>query len=198
MSKPTVFLDVDEIVASLHPLLYQAHGRVYDPEAEIKGRAAWDLEKIFDIPWADLWKPITYDMVLNLPKTPEADEIIRLLSPPGRPWDIVFITNPMPVHVDARVQWMKNHWPEIPTVLTSMKHLCCKGPQTLLIDDFDDNCDRWKKEGGRVIRFPRPWNTLWAQEKNYFPHTFKMLFQNWIEIAAPDFSKKYRDYCFSL
>lgn len=196
--KPVVFLDVDGIVADLHPCLYQAHGRTYDPINGEKGRAAWDLEKVFDVSWEGLWEKVEYDMIRHIPKTREADKIVRLVSPPNRLWDIVFLTSPVPVHLDARHQWLKEHFPSIPRVYTPLKYLCCKGPQTLLIDDFDDNCDRWEKEGGSVIRFPRYWNSLWEQETGYFPDKFISRFKDWVGCNVASYLKTYEEYCDAL
>ena len=181
--KPTVFLDVDGIVADFHTTMYAAHGLKYDPENTVKGREGWEIDKLIGIPYPQLWPALTSDMVRTMPKTKEADTLVAALTPSNKPWHLVFLTSPMRDRIDARDQWLRERWPKINRIHTKVKSYCCNGISTLLIDDFDDNKTHWEASGGACILFPRPWNSRWQEEGGYFPHQFITEFCAWKDRA---------------
>ena len=59
-------------------------------------------------------------------------------------------------------QWMHRQY-----AITPRKHLFAR-PDSLLIDDYSENIERFEAHGGHAILVPRPWNDNWASTLTIF------------------------------
>jgi 5'(3')-deoxyribonucleotidase len=57
--------------------------------------------------------------------------------------------------VDSNMPWMRER------MITCSDKDCCAAPDSLLIDDNQDNVQAFVTRGGHAIMRPRPWNDLW-------------------------------------
>jgi len=163
--KLTVFIDVDGIVADFFGGVNQVHGNPIRYEDYPPGED--NIAKVFNLPQKDFWAPVK-GIMGSLEKTAEADWIIKFVNH----LECCFLTSPALNAADARINWIRKHYPGIPFILTKHKHYCCAGPHNLLIDDRDKNVEDWEKAGGTSILFPRIWNKRHAEEKEYCPDRF--------------------------
>jgi len=75
--------------------------------------------------------------------------------------DVVFCTSPNldPSSLKGKVGWIQDrfgkHFRDY--IITNKKHFAA-GPNTVLIDDNDKQCHKFRENGGRVILFPQLWN----------------------------------------
>lgn len=82
--------------------------------------------------------------------------------------DITVLTTPMP-NPDSwtgKYLWIKENMPAKflkNTIMLAGSKAQLAGPDTLLIDDKDENIIEFKAAGGRSILVPRPWNKLHSQ-----------------------------------
>ena len=96
----------------------------------------------------------------DLPVYPWAHEFVAMLATYG---DVVFCTDPTGDDDSAtgKVKWLKRHGFIKPDgtnyALIYAKHLLAR-KDTVLLDDWLQNCDMFKNSGGYGIDFPQPWN----------------------------------------
>ncbi len=59
----------------------------------------------------------------------------------------------------GKMQWLSQHFPNVPFFVGSAPKSLCAGPGRVLIDDKDSNCRDFIQAGGSAIVFPQPWNS---------------------------------------
>lgn len=95
----------------------------------------------------------------NLPRYPWATELMnacKAIAP------TVVLTTPSR-HVNSvkgKVCWLQRHFGMKfdGYLIGTAKHFCAR-PGSLLIDDSDLNCNKFREHGGEAIVFPQPWNS---------------------------------------
>jgi hypothetical protein len=88
--------------------------------------------------------------------TKDAVDIIGITAPD----DVIIVTAVDSMGEIAllwRNRFLKTYFPMFPVVYTEHKHLLAN-ERTVLIDDFEENVDRFREHGGKGIVYPRPWN----------------------------------------
>jgi len=72
--------------------------------------------------------------------------------------------------VDGRKDWIKREIPHMSkrVLIGACKEMCAT-PDTILIDDFEENIITWRNAGGIGVLMPSPWNSLHQQTKHYTP-----------------------------
>jgi len=96
----------------------------------------------------------------QLPKTPEADEIIDLARKfrDELGWNLYMLTaipsgNDVPDAIHDKVEWIQQYYPDIPVHFgpySRDKHKHAK-PGDILVDDRRDNCQQWQQAQGVAI-----------------------------------------------
>lgn len=156
----TVFLDVDGVLANFRKGIHDAFAKSYN-YATLSPK--WNF-------WED-WPEITFEMVngictipfwINLEWMHDGHDISRMVLNKFQSNQIYLLTTPMPNVESAtgRWQWIKEQLPAYykRTIITQApKHLLAR-PDTLLIDDKDQNINKFTQAGGRGCLVPRPWN----------------------------------------
>ena len=76
--------------------------------------------------------------------------------------NVVFLTKPNldPSSLKGKVEWMQDRFGKDfrKYIITSEKHHCAD-KNSVLIDDNEDNCESFEKNGGTAILFPQVWNS---------------------------------------
>ena len=84
-------------------------------------------------------------------------------------FDIHLLTTPMPNFGSwtGKAQWVNRYIPVFNKrlIITQVPKSLFAGPDTLLIDDKDENITEFVAAGGRGILVPRPWNSLYGKAK---------------------------------
>jgi hypothetical protein len=171
MKKWKLFLDLDGVIVDLHLPLMALWGAKIDSEDEYPRGFDWDIQgAVGDIrdskglppltcTPSQFWNTMTRDWWYNLLPYPTAIHFVRWLE--TGPFDICLAT--AVVNADsaaARVDWIHKWLPEYDhkSLIGYPKYLLA-GPDCILIDDRDKNCDEFAAAGGTSILVPRAWNT---------------------------------------
>lgn len=91
--------------------------------------------------------------------TPEAGTLLAFL----KTYDVTLLTSPSHKAAGPKQTWIRYSLPEFfkrGKYLIGPDKAAVAGHGKLLIDDSEENCERWVKNGGKAILFPRPWNNL--------------------------------------
>ena len=158
-----VLLDMDGILADFTEGISRAHGRSNPYTQENKSsHGRYVMEDIWGMKPSQFWsKAEEWEFWANLPKTPEADEIVQLAVGGFGLENVAVLTAP-PLSMGAvpgKRIWMKEHYPQLAKrmIFTGAKEFVA-APGRMLIDDKDSNVDGWEDEGGDGILLPRLWN----------------------------------------
>jgi len=161
-----VLCDMDGVLADFVSGAAKAHHRE-SPYLYPKNYGTFDIEKLWDISAQEFWAPIDamgQDFWLGLEKTPEADELVALLTERVGVESIAILTAPSddPGCVPGKRAWIRKHYPQFSKqiIYTSAKGFLA-APTKLLIDDRDRNIDEFRRDGGQAILLPRLWNRLY-------------------------------------
>lgn len=100
----------------------------------------------------------------NLKWAQDGHDILRAVLSHFKPEQIYLVTRPMPNpnSYTGKVLWVRRHLPEYcsRTIITQAPKSLLARPDTLLIDDKDENIDEFIAADGRGLLIPRPWNRV--------------------------------------
>ena len=159
-----VFLDLDGVLVDFRRGVCEAFGR-NDPSNNWMFWENWesvttkDVDKKCGIFFWDL-----------LDWTPEGTCIEQVIRQKFSSENIYLLTTPMPNPGSGtgKLRWIKRCMPWVydRTIISYAPKSLLAGPDTLLIDDKDENITEFRAGGGHGILVPRPWNKLhgWAGE----------------------------------
>lgn len=172
-----IFLDLDDVCNTLAPFVLHSVGGSIGPS----DYARYPREHGFNISDAanavlgeprytpaTLWASIPRSVWV---KVPESDFFPWLLDTcaqaVGRE-NVCIATSPTkdPDCLAGKLEWIHDHFPEWmhrQYAITPRKHLLAR-PDSLLIDDYSENIERFEAHGGYAITVPRPWNEHWASD----------------------------------
>lgn len=121
----------------------------------------WDIAHVLGLTISEFWEAINDQANFweSLNKYEWADSIIAAVVSLGMEPHFLSSPSRSPASHSGKREWVSEHFSGIPLTLTNHKHLLA-GPDRLLIDDGDKNCERFEEAGGVAILFPRPWNSL--------------------------------------
>ena len=122
-----IHLDVDGVLADFTQAACITHGKERPP-ADV-----WDLAEYWGMTKQQFWKPLDAQWFLELPMTPEADLIVKIVEQ----HEFLFVTSP-PNDDHVKAKWLRNRWPKHKRriCICAQKHLIGGG---LLIDDYKVN-----------------------------------------------------------
>jgi len=157
MKSLDIYLDLDGVLVDLVAGLIHGHNLNMTHEDVTK----WEISDIAGIPYDDFWGCFGKEFWANLPRTPEFDKYINMLDK----WNPIICTSPTKFEgcTEGKIKWIEwnlpRYWARGRFIITPKKHLIAQ-PDTLLIDDYDQNCVEWERAGGVSILVPRPWNGM--------------------------------------
>lgn len=165
-----IFLDVDGVLSDFMKHYFYIKNIEYNYNNLLELHKKGYLRDIVSS-W-ELWGTMSDGFYRNMPKTREADFVVKMLTPDWRPWNITFLTAAMH-RKELRIGWCKKRWPLVPVIVDEEKWKYCSGKKSILIDDFIYNLEMWKRFNGSTIRFNRFWNERDENKVlNYFPKIF--------------------------
>lgn len=185
-----IILDIDDVLNSLTLHLMQHFGC----EVGIHEYSAFPVEAEYDVIRAlgilgveplntlnvDIWDDVTVPMFWNevtradlwrtIPKSPQCDSLLDTCAELVGKEQVFLATTPTkcPQAHAHKLEWIWENLPEWihrQYFLTPRKWLLGK-PGVLLIDDNEDNCIKFREEGGQAICLPRPWNRFHSADTN--------------------------------
>lgn len=164
----TIFVDLDGVLVNFLGGLHKALGVPYSYEDYPYEKGKWnmltDIKRFDDI-------PITFEQCndccdasfwQHLDWMHDGRDILRAILTTLGLETVYLLTTPMPnlESASGKMIWVNNNLSIClkRTIITQApKHLLAR-PDTLLIDDKDENVDGFRKAGGRALLVPRPWN----------------------------------------
>ena len=151
-----IFLDVDEPLADFVGAANTFYG-VNIPKEEI---TKWELPygrygKTHD----SFWDGLNEDFWADMPKQPWCDELVDFLeSQEG--YSVCLLTAPNKDNATGKQRWIRKNLPIYKDrYLIGPTKWFCAGPDSILIDDREQNCQDFIAAGGQAIVFPAPWNS---------------------------------------
>jgi 5'(3')-deoxyribonucleotidase len=154
---------MDGVIADFVSGVSAAHGRP-SPYENGGGRGIFDIEKLWGISAVEFWKPTnSVEFWLNLPKMPDADYIVAFLADHFGEDNVAILTAPSLFDgcMAAKRKWIEQHYPQfakrvIFSPAGAKSFLASE--HNVLIDDRDENVERFQLAGGAAVLVPRPWN----------------------------------------
>lgn len=163
-----IYLDMDGVLADLTAAALRVHGR--EDLATTWPRGVYLLSQALGMTEAETWAPINAcgtSFWADLERCQWADDLVGLASR-YRDGEVMIASSPLkpPAYHSAagKLIWLERHFggrfasPEH-YMLGARKEKLAE-PGAILIDDSDQNVDRFRARGGKAILVPQPWNSL--------------------------------------
>jgi hypothetical protein len=133
-------------------------------------RAANELNQEIVFMLRNFWNSFTSDVWASMPESEEFNFVLETALNMVGEEGILIATAPIcdpKISIEAtegclagKYQWITEHFPPFlhrSFSMTPMKHFCAT-PESLLLDDCDENVEKFRAAGGQAILMPRPWN----------------------------------------
>lgn len=164
----TVYLDIDGVMVDFLGGLHKALGVPYDvrnyPYEKGKWNMLTDIKGFDDIPATfeqcndccdiHFWHRLEWMF--------DGRDILRVILDKYHINQIYLLTTPMPnvCSSTGKTLWIRDNLPVYSkrTIITQASKSLLARPDTLLIDDKDENIDEFIEAGGRGLLVPRSWN----------------------------------------
>ncbi len=153
-----VILDLDGVLVNMVGGMEER----YDTKIKEWPECKASLEKVFNMPPKQLWSNLGINFWVNLKWHVDGQRILTKLSMQFGEENIVICTSPTwdPQAAAGKMTWIQNHLPDFNRrfLIGPAKEFLAH-EQSVLVDDFDYNVDKFRKHGGHAILVPRPWNS---------------------------------------
>lgn len=150
-----ICLDIDGVLVDFVGGAAKVLG--YDPKVV----TCWDYYPLIGTTEDEFWRAIDAagsDFWATLPEYPWCDQLVKSCDEVA---PTILLTTPSkcPSSTHGKLRWMHGKFGSgFRDYLMGPKKEYCATPETVLIDDSDANCKKFREHGGRAILFPRPWN----------------------------------------
>jgi hypothetical protein len=184
-----VYLDCDQVLADFIAGTARAINYPYPGTKNFPDGWTYNFFRFMNSTREEVDKHCDIDFWANLPWIEDGKEILKVVLSRFRPHEITVLTKPMRNNgsYTGKMIWFENNIPELydRVILTFVpKEEFAFDWNHLLIDDCQENVERFIKAGGAAILVPRPWN----QNRQVFfdgkavKYITEMI-NGWIEIA---------------
>ena len=193
MTKPTILIDIDGVLADWQTAAILAHG--LNPAGvcqrwdyiSLREPRPWSLSTVLSISDDEMWAPIysaghdwwvalkTFQWTMDLYETCCDIGPTYLLTSPSRD----------PSSHSGKAAWITKHFGKHMRdyLIGAPKHLCAR-PGSLLIDDRPKNCEDFIAAGGHAIMFPTIGNLLHHKRTQPLEHVAAKL-DEWLAGNKP-------------
>lgn len=158
----TIFLDIDGVLADFRKGVHDAFNKPYFYSTLTSKWYFWD-------DWPDVSSKMvdaicTMEFWIELSWMYDGQDILREVTKYFKPEQVYLLTTPMS-NVESPTGkwiWVKNNIPKYykRTIIAQAPKSLLAKPDCLLIDDKDENVEKFIAAGGDAILVPRPWNKL--------------------------------------
>lgn len=168
-----IFLDIDDVLNTftIDALWCLGCGRHTYSELPITdGYPLFIATELFGQSYGfqEMWDAIPRNLWANSKKSTQCDWLLETSAQyVGR--ENVFLATSVTKDPDClagKLEWIVNYlpnWIHRQYFMTPRKWLLAQ-PETLLIDDCEQNIEKFVAGGGNGIVFPQPWNTKWGTD----------------------------------
>lgn len=139
----------------------------------------WDIESQLGITKKQFQKPINDAGESWWSSVPELPHFRRIVNLANHYFDeVYFLSSPSDYRgaCEGKRIWLQRRLGKEFNnfIFTQHKHACAK-PDSVLIDDNEENCKRFSEEEGLSICFPQPWNSAREHCGNEIPYLERQL-----------------------
>lgn len=158
-----ICLDMDGVLCDfVTPVVKLFAPDSYDLVIQGWERGCYSIEKVLGVSTRELWKRIDaegFSLWANLEPYDWHRELLQLCQETA---PTVICTSPSlkAASLKGKICWLQRMYGMKfrDYLIGPPKHFCAR-PGAVLIDDFDNNCERFREAGGLSITFPRVWNS---------------------------------------
>jgi len=163
-----VYCDMDGVLVNFLGGLHRALNAPYNYNPYPYKKGIWNMLEAIK-PFNET--PVTFEQCndccttsfwQNLEWMHDGRDILRVILDKFHPKQIYLLTTPMPnlESASGKMMWVNDNLPVYlkHTIITQAPKSLLAKPNTLLIDDKDQNIDEFYAAGGRACLVPRPWN----------------------------------------
>jgi hypothetical protein len=176
-----IFLDLDDVCNTLAPFVLHSVGCGISPSDygryprehgfNIADAANAMLGQPLYTP-AILWASVPRSVWVNVPESPFFGWLLETCADAVGRENVCIATSPTkdPECLAGKLEWIHDHfprWMHRQYAITPRKHLLAR-PDSLLIDDYRENTERFEALCGHAILVPRPWNDNWPADPRDF------------------------------
>lgn len=184
MIRPTIFLDLDDVLNTFTTSLFHKLGRTDLPHGDYKKLLelapssahtfslidqANELFPDRNYDYESLWAACTEDMWATMPVSQEFSWLLAYCETIVGRQNIMVLTAPIVAKqhgslaacLAGKDRWIRHMlpgWMHEQYLIGKAKAIACAGPHKLLIDDGSHNVQPWRQHGGAALEWPRPWN----------------------------------------
>ena len=160
-----IFLDLDGVLVDFVGGICKWFNKPY-PYDSPESKGVWEIDQLIGITHGAFWAAF-HDIQFwqDLSWTKDGNDILEAaVRYAGDERNVYLITNPSAVSCVfyGKAAWVNNRlgtsWLDR-TIMVKDKSLLAK-PKHILIDDNDDNVDKFFRAGGTALLIPRPWNSM--------------------------------------
>lgn len=180
-----ILVDMDEVLSDFVGAAAEVHGVDRFKLEALRRENGWGMELPLsrllgrDIGLNEFWEPIhqvSYQFWTGLRPLPWMNEILDLVKHHTDDWYIVSAPSKRSDSVSGKIDWLRKYlggdWDRL--VPTKHKHLLAN-PTTLLIDDREENIEKFVLAGGEGIVFPSHGNKFHSLANNPVPYVASIL-----------------------
>ena len=153
-----LILDLDGVLVDFPRAAYKAHNRPYEGNEPTK----FNFFEDWGLSAEQFWDPIDvqgYEWWSSLPLYPWAWTLVEQARTSCM--GFIVATSPAlhPFSTGGKVQAIRGLFGEnFRDYAITPRKWALAGPNRVLLDDYEENCEKFEAHGGTSILFPQPWN----------------------------------------
>lgn len=158
-----IFLDLDGILVDAVSGFCKVHNKD-DPYLDPANWGKHNIDEIWHMTKKEFWRPCNKTFWENLPPMSDANQIYEIVMEFAEENNIVVAVLTKSGLGDGCLQgkknWVDKHFPKLSKnfwVGFGTKAIAAN-PHSILIDDYNKNCDEFVAAQGNCILYPRMWN----------------------------------------
>ena len=173
-----IFIDMDGVLCDFKGHAFKTHN--IDLHEDDWPPGVYEMQDVIGMSEEDFWRPINEAGVewwASLPILPWAHELVSGCESVAK---IGISTSPNRSGNSAsgKTLWVQHHFPHLARkMMIGPRKEWLARKDTLLIDDSDKKCKRFRKAGGRAIVFPQPWNSMHKMTSDRIKYVFDEMFK---------------------
>jgi hypothetical protein len=153
------FVDLDGVLVNFCSGAFRVHGARYPDPWPVGVFAVRDVLRLDN---QAFWAPMDEQFWADLEPMPDCRDLLHLLEGFFGADHVCILSSPShdPSALAGKYRWILRHLPAYARryLIGPAKHFCA-GPGKVLLDDHDDNVQRFTEAGGQGVLVPRPWNS---------------------------------------
>lgn len=164
-SPPRCLVDCDGVLVRFVEGACDLHRRP-NPYDDPANWGRYGVEELLGISRNDFFGPLGEDFWAGLRPTAECFEIVGAAEEVFGPENVCVMTSPVRTAgcAEGKIRWLRRHLPQFSRrFLIGPEKQFAASPRAWLIDDSDENVDKFRRWGGNAYLVPRPWNSAHGQ-----------------------------------